>query len=592
MAKRSSKSKSGPSTADRRVPDDAPTAQDPRLRRGCDIAAGLIAGVMFLIVLGLSTTHVIWPDDQYSDMNILMSGETFATHGLLKLKLLPVFYIGAMTDPPSYYTHYPSLPAVIDGLWQMMGIRGVPAIRVLCGLLCIAGLICMYLAFSPDIGALPAACGLGFVATTGYFFTYCISVHQHTYNIFFIGIFLLLFTRAVRSDRPDTRVWIGCWIALMLESLTSFEFIIYPQVFAWVYVLATGRIRRQWRLLIVLATAPIAGVGLHYLQNCWALGWSAAWADALDAFRRPGRGPAQDRWFILQKVPEFVRLHSQRLYFWSWPVLPVVAAAWLALSGRQRAGQAWLRRAGALLVGTVVASVSWYFFMPIHTVKHPHTMSQLLPLVMLVMGAGAATIGRWLLNRDTPVHERILAVLAGVVLVFGQTQSIGECFNRASNQRPESFYLFEAMGENAFPPKSAVLTNTYADAQLAYFIRRPLWRSPTPLLPFDRESITSLQERLPDDWRVSHYVFDTRGDHKAFQILASNCPGQLVTIPGRRRPHALIIFDISSLFGPPGKPPALEPEVKRVQLQGKFPTWKSPGFMERLRDVLALHGKL
>ncbi len=591
MTKQRSEPKRGPDDTSAPPSAEAPLGEGPVLRHRCHVAAAGAGVLMFIIVCALSRTHVFWPDDQYSDMNTLMSGENFATYGLFHLHMLPVHYIGAMTDPPSYYTHYPPLPNVMNGLMQIVGIRSLAVMRVLCGLLCIAGLICMYLALAPDVGSMPAACGLAFVATSGYFFTYCVSVHQHTFNILFMGVFLLLFTRAVRGEGPTRGTWIGCWLALTLESLTSFEFILYPQVFAWVYVLATGQLRKQWRLLVVLATAPLAGVLLHFLQNCWAMGWSWSVTDAVDAFRRPGRGPAQDRWVILKRVPDFVLSHSYRLFYWSWPILPVLAVVWLALTGRDRLGTVRFRRAGALLLAVMAGSVSWYLFMPIHTVKHPHTMSQLLLLVMIAMGGAMAVIVRWLIGQRVALHERVLAGAAAVVVVFGQTQTIAECFERARTERPVSFYLLEALGDTALPPKVGVLTNTYADAQMAYFLRRPLWRCPEVTLPFTPEATADLQKRLPDDWEIRYYIFDTRGDQAAFETLASLCPGYLVTLPGGRTSHSLIIFDIRNLFRPPGQRKRLAPKLKEAQKGGAFPIWKPPGFQERLTEVLARHGK-
>lgn len=561
------------------------------LERGCHVATVGLVLVMLVIVFALSTSHVLWPDDQYSDMNTLMSGENLATHGLIRLRMLPVHYIGAMTDPPSYYTHYPPLPNIMNGLVRIVGIGSLPVMRVLCGLLCIAGLVCMYAAFSPLIGPLAATCGLAFVVTSGYFFTYCISVHQHTYNIFFIGVFLLCFMRAVHTDNPSRRMWAVCWLSLTLESLVSFEFILWPQAFAWVYLLATGQIRRRWRELVVLGTAPVAGVGLHFLQNCWAMGWSWALADAADAFRRPGRGPAMNRWEVLLRVPEFVLSHSQRLYYWPWPVLFLLGGAWPAISDRIVPDVTNRRRNSALLLALAAGSITWYFFMPIHTVKHPHTMSQLLVWTLVCMGCVLAIVLRLLAGRETSVCQRLLAVVALIVVVFGQTQSIADVFDR-SGSRPETFYLFEAMGPTAFPEKVGCLTNTYADGQLAYFIRRPLWRCPDALYPFP-ESVTTIQNHLPADWSLRYYIFDTGGDREPYTLLRDTCVGEKVMILNSRSGRFLIIFDISPLHLPPEKRPKLDPTVLRNQREGRYPDHaKQHEFNERLVQVLRDHGKL
>jgi len=199
-----------------------------------------------------------------------------------------------------------------------------------------------------------------------------------------------------------------------------------------------------------------------------------------------------------------------------------------------------------------------------------------------------------LYQRGVPVHGRVLAVVALLVVVFGQKRSIGQCFERAS-KRPESFYLFEAMGGNAFPPNAAVLTNTYADAQLAYFIRRPLWRSPTPVLPFTPESLASLQGRLPPGWSVQYYIFDSNLsgiDRTTFELLAKNCPGRLLVLPIERPRQALAVFDIRPLFAPSDQRRPLPAEIQQRQLKWQFPRWDPPNFARRLQEVLSQHGKL
>jgi len=136
-----------------------------------------------------------------------------------------------------------------------------------------------------------------------------------------------------------------------------------------------------------------------------------------------------------------------------------------------------------------------------------------------------------------------------------------------------------------------ILAHTHADAQLAYFIRRPLWRCPTETLAFSPESLGSLQRSLPADWPLRYCIYDTRGDRSAFRRLAGTCPGQLVAFPGSRVGQSLIVFDIGGLVDPTRRT-KLTPETREAQLKGKFSRWDQPDFAQRLAEVLRTHGKI
>ncbi len=569
--------------------DDLSSPERETISRRWNVIAAAIALVGFGIICTLSNKHVMWPEDQYTDMNILMSGENFAEHGLFKLRGLPVHYVGAMTDPPDYYTHYPPLANIVNGLLRMVGINTLSGMRISVGALGIIGLFCMYLAYASAVGAPAAACGLAFIITTGFFWTFGIGLH-HAFNIFFLGVFILLFTRAIHSDSPARKTWAGCWIVLFLSSLTSFEFIIYAQVFAWVYALATGQLRRRLVMLMVLASAPVAGVGAHFLQNVWALGWSAGVADAIDAFKNPARGTLPDRWTALGKLPEFLIVYPLRLFYWSWVAMVALAAAWTVWASRVQKNSRPTPRLVALIVAVVAATPAWYLFMPGHSIAHIHTTAQLFPLAMLVMGGVVAWIGRGMFARGVSIPVRVLAGVAVLAVIFGQTQSISNIRDRATD-RPDTFHLFQMIAAN-LPPKTAILTNTYADAHLAYFVRRPVWRSPTHAMPFP-ESIQSIQQRLPEGWDLRYYVHDlfNRGTGKTLELLASTCRGKSLEIPDSRYKHALVVFDIEPLHHPPDQRVPLDEEIKQQQLAGEFKAWDLPGYQDRLDDLIKKYEK-
>jgi len=69
---------------------------------------------------------------------------------------------------------------------------------------------------------------------------------------------------------------------------------------------------------VLLATAPLAGVGLHFLQNCWAVGLSTALADNLGFTKRDVGGLAQ-RFGVMTKVPKVVLGRSSVYFCFPWP---------------------------------------------------------------------------------------------------------------------------------------------------------------------------------------------------------------------------------------------------------------------------------
>ena len=321
------------------------------------------------------------------------------------------------------------------------------------------------------------------------------------------------------------------------------------------------------------------------MQNCWALGLSAAAADALGAFEKATGTKAQGRWFYSRQVPGFILSNSRLLYYRGWPVLLVVPPALAVWVAAQEPTLGASRRRRAVLLAALVASLAWYVFMPSHTAHHPHTVSQLLPLVFVVMGGTIAVIVQGLVVRQAPVYKRALAVAAALIVVLGQAWSVFTSLRQASNPQPQLYHLFEAMGDTAFPPDAAVLTNSSADAQLAYFIRRPVWRCPTSELPLDPRSLASLQKRLSDDWRIGYYILSKTNNRALFETLASTCPGRGVGFEAGRTRHVVMVFEIRRLVVPPDQRRPLQPNMREHQLDNRFPQWDPPGFQERLRQM-------
>lgn len=579
--KRAAKSQAGGEHSE--APAAVPLVGDKRtLRLWNQVAVGIVVLMLIIVVLA-SRTHVSWPVDHFSDMNTLLAGENFANYGLVNLRFLPVLYGPALGEVRRYYTHYPPLPDVMNGIMRMVGIDGLSGMRIVCGVFAVAGLFCAYRGFAMVIGPAAAALGLLAVATSGFFVNFGISVHQHAYNMLFLGVFILLFLKADRGAAKAKWMWAGCWGAMFLGSLASFEFILYPQVFAWIYVLATGKFRQRWKVLLILATASMAGLGLHFLQNVWAIGWSAAAEDCLGY----GQYGGESRLKALRSLPDNLLKNAMQFFYWPWLVLPLLGAGCLIVLHVQKTASDSLRKVGALLLGVLVAPLGWYIFMAAH-VHHPHTVSQLWPLFFVTIGLVAAGVFSLLLRPGTQWWMRLVMVMAAFVLIFAQYKSVTMVTQR-SGGLPNAM-LAEAIGPNAFGHKKGVLFNTAAVAQAAYYLRNSASLCPQHGIRFP-EDLPLMRKSLPEDWELKWYVFFGGGNLELFKFLASNCPGEILVVRNFNPPRYVLRFDMRELLKPPDQRKPLDQGIRQRQLKMDFSEWKVEGFWERFRQIVRRHSR-
>jgi len=559
----------------------------PTFRRACNVAAVVVAFGALLMLWSLRNKPVTWPSDHFSDMHALMSGQNFAEHGFFRLRFLPVNYVGDIGDNPFYYLHYPPLPNVANGMLRVAGVDTVAGMRMVSSLLFVLGLYAMYRAFAKVIGPLAAVCGMGFLSLSSYTISYGMSLHTHTYNLLFLGLFLWLFRRAVDEEGSSARwrkaTWAGCWTALVLASLTSFEFIMYAQVFAWLYVLATGRIRTRWPALVLLGTAPVFGVVVHFLQNVWAVGWAAAWVDKLGF----GFWGDKSRWEYSSRLPDLLLSYSFRAYQWPWTVLPVLGVACLLLAERTRAAGVNVRRAGAILLACLLAPLAWYLFLPGHVDSHPHTANQMLPLVWVAMGGALGLVVYALARRATPWPLRIVSAVALIAVL--QTQIRGVWRYASHSSTLPTTVMAEALGKaDVLPDNVAVVFNTAVAAQFAYYIERPAWRCPSQGVLFP-DALPEFRKHVPEGHELKYYVFfgpPGQQYRDVFQYLASRCPGKLIQVPGLRNPQRyIILFDITELHKPPEQRRPLASSVKEAQLRGGFTPWDIPYFAQLVQQA-------
>ncbi len=572
--------KSPPPPAELPAPDggsDALPASGRRLTRGCHIGAWVASVVIFCIMCSLSDKDVIWPNDHFSDMNVLMSGENFAKHGFAKLHFLPVHYVGDIGDHPQYYLHYPPLPNIINGLMQSAGIHSLSVMRCSMAFVFVAGLFCIYWALWPRVGPLTALCAMIFAGTCSYSMNHGLSLHTHAYDNLFLGLWLLVFFRAMAGDRPRL-MWSACWAILFTQSLFTFEFIPYAQIFMWVYAIATRRLRTHWRMLLLLASAPVVGVGLHVLQNILAVGWQAVAQDSLGS----GQYTEKSRWLLYLQLPADLADKTGFMYSFRWPVLLAMGLLWLGLSRLRSAWGLQLRPAAAIYVASLAAAMAWYLLLPGHTIAHTHTVNQLLLPASLAVGGCLALLVRWAAQ---PVVGKIAIRLAAAsaILAIGLMQVAYFRENVKLFTLPH-FIVLDALGRSAdLAPDSVILCNTGAEAQARYFLRRPMWPFPSRELRFP-DDLPLLPQHISSQFRKKYFLLMGPSDRSLLMYLATNCRGYATNVPTLENQHIfLILFEIDDLYLPPEKRRGLDPATREAQLSGMFAPWQIPNFEQEMR---------
>lgn len=551
------------------------------LWRRCNLAIAVILMVMFCMICLFSTFDVLRPLDSWSDVNTLIAGENFAKYGFLPLHFQPVHYLGSLSETPHYYLHYPPLAELFNGLLQSMGLRSLFVMRVISGLFFIIGLLFVYRGIGYVTGPFAALCGIAFLGTTLYFMAYSTSIHTHAYNTFFLGVYLFLFIRAIDDVGQGKKQWILCWFILFFGALTSFEFILYMQLFSWIYVLGKGQFRKRRWVLIFLGLAPVVGVALHFIQNSWATGWSFAISDSF-GFGSYQAGVSIERLRATVKLSAVVSRYSLKFFHVSWPCFALLAVTVCAC--RKSISSRMEQHGGALLLAVLAASMSWYLFMPTHVLRHQHTSNQLLVLVVVVMGC-TFSLGLKLIrcrNSGLLIRTLIVSILVAVLLNHAY-----EIKNFLSRQPSNYFRVARVLGSDALPEKSSYLCSPeFRSPYTKYFIRRSIWICDKERLE-DASFLRRMQSYIAEDEPIRYFLFYHEGEYltdELFIKLAGNYYGRQkqFRIPGQDVSGSIILFDMPQLLTTEEVGIPLPEDIASGQLQGTFPKWEIPRFDERL----------
>jgi hypothetical protein len=399
-----------------RAPVDAP-AFPPAPARRAPVAAivfallpALLAGALFVQRAGRPLEQ---GGDAYSDANAILAGENFVTRGFARLHFLPVI-VPDPADPPAkedFYTHYPPGADLANGVLRALGIGRLEGWRLVAAAFSLAGLAFWFLALRRLFGDAVAAAGVAAYALNFSFVWLGDSIHHYAYSDFLRSAAFWLGVRIVEDGARARDTALLCAV-LFLQSLLAFDYL------PWTHILllglgATGFRGPKLRRMLLFAAMPVLGVGLHMLQNVWALGVSAAWADMGGALAQRALASGSgsfERFSFASVISHVIRDTHQLMGVGLGTILgfgALGAAAWLA-----SAPEGERTRAARVLGVLALATSFWFVAMHQHAAEHPYSNRQLLPLAALAFALGLAGIGRLAARVSRPLAVGLVAAAA------------------------------------------------------------------------------------------------------------------------------------------------------------------------------------
>ena len=456
--------------------DPKPVEAAGRAPTACRIVVTVALAALLVTLLWLAQGPVTMARGSvFDDAYVLLAADHFAEDGFLRCAFLPVVQPGPLADPPDWYTHQPPGPYIVAGVERKLGVASVQGLRTLPVVLTVLSLAFLYALTERLFGGPLALAATLFAATTPALLYWADALDSYSYDAFFLAATMFCWIRAVTSEgRTQRRFAVLAWLGAFGQSLFSFMFIPFTQVFIWGSAFALGWRGRKRRLLLFLA-APVVGVGLHFAQNAVALGGAgAAFDDFRGAFlQRTVEADTADRYLRLAEYP--LRLVDRVEHWYLHPVallaLFLLAARLLAESDGREAARRFVRMS---LVLAVAGSVWWIVFAE-HSWIHHVTIRQYLPLVAWVLGGALVGLVRLARRKDALAGVRAAAALL-VVLVVGW-QAARFVTYAAAQREAGDFAAPLAPVKAMLPSDAVVLTNHGNHPMLAYLLDRRVERS-------------------------------------------------------------------------------------------------------------------
>jgi hypothetical protein len=254
-----------------------------------DKYALILLSILFLLV---AIPRLKYPDfdhgDEFSDADIMLSGENFLKFGFVKMHFLPIFDVASDIDNPrDFYTHYPPLHSLINGwlriIFKTDSLYFFRAVALFFSWLNVLFwyLIIKRITHSSFLGVL---CTLFYLTNPLFIYSFD-GLHQLAYSDALRSIILFLFLRLALPSLGSTKRKVllpALMLLIFIESWMTFEYIFYLSIFfvLFKYFFRSSSKELSGKVIFLLLLAPVIGFLLHYLQNAWHFGsFSLAFQD-------------------------------------------------------------------------------------------------------------------------------------------------------------------------------------------------------------------------------------------------------------------------------------------------------------------------
>lgn len=343
--------------------------------------AFLILSVLFIFI---AICRINFPHldhgDEYTDVNVLNAGNNFIRFGFIKCKFLAVFEPNP-NSPSDAYTHFPPLIDIINGLLRaVFHIDSLYFFRAVSLFSSFLNLIFWYFFIklftnNPWIALISTV----FYLSNPLFIFGVDSLSVHCYSELLRSLIFFILIVLTNTQKRKKMLLFFLWALVFLESLITFEYIIYLCVFFALFKLIfINRLNNKitWRGVLILCSAPIAGFLLHLMQNAWYFGSYALALDDLTqaAVQRIGLNNnftiTFNLWLkevLLKNISLTFLFPVKQLLFFA--LLSFLLYFWFKKDAHNKYKQLIISMAKLLFI-FIICGISWYVFFPMHSFDH------------------------------------------------------------------------------------------------------------------------------------------------------------------------------------------------------------------------------